>query len=116
MAAVIVEGARQPVVQAGSRRPAGQFAETAVVSDEIADVDALALVREFAALELAAAICLDQGLGERQQGIGRLAADIEGEPGGLATQRGRQKRLDSIRDRWAALTETSVLSSESWLS
>ncbi len=98
MAAVIVEGARQPLIQADTRRPAGQLAEAAIVGDEIADVDALALVGKFAALEMAAAIRADQGLGERQQRIGRLAADIQRKPRGLAAQRGDQKRLGGILD------------------
>jgi hypothetical protein len=76
MAAVIFEGAREPVIQADTRRPAGQLAEPAVVGDEVADVDAFALLREFAMLELAGAIRPDQRLGEPSPAVSRLSAAI----------------------------------------
>src|SRR6266404_3020807 len=98
MAAIIVEGTREAVVEADPRRPSGQPAEAAVVGDEIADIDALAVGREFAVLEPAAAICPDQRLGESEQRIRLAATDIEREAGGVAAERGAQKCLDRILD------------------
>src|SRR6266567_8913768 len=98
MAAVVVEGTREAVIEPDARRPPGQLAEAAVVGDEIADIDALAVGRKFAVLEPAAAIRPDQRLGECQERIGLAAADIERETGRVATERGTQKRLDRIID------------------
>ena len=80
------------------RRPAGQIAEAAVVGDEIADIDALAVFREFAPGETSAAIDPHQRLGQSEQRVRRLAADIERLSRGLAGQRGAQKRLDRVID------------------
>ena len=98
MPAVIVERARQPLVEPDPRRPAGQFAEAAVVGDEIADIDALALLGELAPLETAAAIDPHQRLGQREQRVRRLAADIERQPGRVRGQRGQQESLDGVVD------------------
>src|SRR5712692_491427 len=98
MAAIIRERPRQAVVEADLWRPAGQLAKAAVVGDEIADVDTLPVGREFAQFIAAAAIGADQRLGEREQRIGCLAADIERAAGGVAAHRSRQKRLDGVVD------------------
>src|SRR6266699_6126816 len=98
MAAVIIEGARQAVIEADARRPPGQLAKAAIVGDEIADIDALAVGREFALLETAAAIRPDQRLGQGEERIGLAAADIEREARGVAAERSAQKRLDRIID------------------
>src|SRR5216683_1643064 len=99
MAAIIIEGAREAVVEADARRPPGQPAETAVVGDEIADIDALPVGRKFALLESAAAIRPDERLGQCEQRIGLAAANVEREAGGIAAERGAQKRLDRIIDK-----------------
>src|SRR5438045_8872029 len=89
--AVLIRRAGEAVSETDPRSPAGQLAEAAVVGHESADVDALTLGGKFAVLEMAAAIGPDQRLGERQQGVGPLAADIEREPGGVAAQGRHQK-------------------------
>src|SRR5260370_42024403 len=98
MAAVIIEGGREAGVEADAGGPAGQPTEAAVVGNEIADIDALPVGREFALLETAAAIRPDQRLGQCEERIGVAAADIEGETRGVAADRGAQKRLDRIID------------------
>src|SRR5579862_7728699 len=98
MAAVIVEGAGEAVVEADLRRPPGELAEAAVVGDEIADIDALPVGREFALFESAAAIRPDQRLGQCEERIGLDAADIERQSRGVAAERGAQKRLDRVVD------------------
>src|SRR5229473_3585076 len=98
MATVIIQGTREAVVEVDVRRPAGQRAEAAVVGDEVADIDALPVGRKFALLESAAAIRPDQRLGQCEERIGLAAANVEREAGGIAAERGAQKRLDRIID------------------
>src|SRR5260370_9830955 len=98
MATVIIQRALEALIEADARRPPGQVAKTAVVGDEIADIDALPVVREFAPLKTAAAICPDHRLGERQEGIGRPTADIEREARGVTAPRRAQERLDRVVD------------------
>src|SRR4051794_16858053 len=98
MAAIVIEGAGKPLVEADLRRPSGQLTEAPVIGHEIADIDLLTLLQEFAPREFAAAIRPDQRLGKRQQRIRRLPAHIQRLPGGVSVQRGDQKRLDRIVD------------------
>src|SRR3954453_6977745 len=98
MTTVVVEGTGKPLVESDLWRPAGQLPEAAVGGDEIADIDLLAVFGEFAPFEFAGSVRANQGLGERQQGVGGLAPDIERLPGGVAGECRDKKSLGRIVD------------------
>src|ERR1700692_2534746 len=99
MAAVVIERALNPVSQRGARRPIGKRAKLPVVSDEIADIDLLALGRELPDLIAPAATGGDQRGGERGKAVGRVAADIKRLACRGRRDRGGEKRLGSVLDK-----------------
>src|SRR5260370_35252145 len=99
------ERLRQPGSQIGPRRPAGEAAQQPVLGIVVADIDALALGREVADDEAAAAIRRDQRRREIAQADGAMAADIAG----LAGERGRQRREQECIDRILDIGEVAQL-------